>query len=246
MLEGMYSAAAGMAAQQQRLDALSNDISNVNTVGYKRLRVAFRDLVYTATGPGGMPGNGNVEGSGAASQVIGRGKIAASLKITDQKLDVAVQGPGWLQVRRPDGTTALTRNGQLTLDSQRRLCADGLPLQPPLTIPAGINEEDISISTQGRVSNGGGVFGTIQLFTVAAPDRLQATGGNLSVTTAGSGAAVRAAATTTLQQGALEASDVDLGDTMADMMVAQRNYTLASRAISMQDQMAQIANQIKR
>jgi flagellar basal-body rod protein FlgG len=244
MLEGMYSAAAGMAAQQQRLDALSNDVSNVNTIGYKHLRVAFRDLVYTATGPGGMPGT--MEGSGAAAAVIGRGHTGAALKNTEQKLDVAIIGSGYLQVRRPDGTTALTRNGQLTVDVQRRLCSDGMPLQPPVRIPDGISEDDLTISPEGRVSNGGGVFGTIQLFTVAAPDRLQATGGNLHLATQASGRAVRAGADTTLRQGVLETSDVDMGDAMADMMLAQRNYTLASRAIDMQDQMAQIANQLRR
>ena len=66
MLEGMYSAAAGMAAQQQRLDALSNDVANASTIGYKRQRVAFRDLVYSPSGPGGQ--QGVMEGAGAAAR----------------------------------------------------------------------------------------------------------------------------------------------------------------------------------
>ena len=118
MLEGMYTAAAGMAAQQQRLDALSNDLANVNTVGYKSLRVAFRDLVYTASGPGGMPGV--TEGSGSAASVIGRSSSAGALKQTGEALDVAIDGTGYLQVRRPDGTNALTRNGQLSVDKGQR------------------------------------------------------------------------------------------------------------------------------
>lgn len=244
MLEGMYTAAAGMAAQQQRLDALSNDVANVNTIGYKRVRVAFRDLVYTPSGPGGQAGV--TEGAGAATTVIGRGHAAAALKTTGNPLDVAVQGRGFLQVRRPDGLTALTRDGQLTVDAQRRLCSGGMPLQPPVRIPDGIDEQGLTISPDGEVSNGGGVFGRIQLFSVAAPDRLRPIGDNLHVPTGDSGAPARAGAGTTLTQGVLETSDVDLGDAMADMMIAQRAYSLASRAIQMQDQMAQIANQVIR
>jgi flagellar basal-body rod protein FlgG len=244
MLEGMYTAAAGMAAQQQRLDALSNDLANVNTVGYQRLRVAFRDLVYTPSGPGGQAGV--MEGSGAAATVIGRGGAGASLKTTGNSLDVAIEGPGYLQVRRPDGTTALTRDGQLSVDTQRRLCSGGLPLEPPVRIPEGIDETGITIGRDGAVSNGGGAFGRVQLVTVAAPARLQSVGDNLLVANADSGAPGRAGAATNLRQGVLETSDVDLGDAMADMMIAQRAYSLASRAISMQDQMAQIANQVIR
>ena len=243
MLEGMYTAAAGMAAQQQRLDALSNDVANVNTIGYKRLRVAFRDLVYTPAGPGGQPGV--MEGSGAAASVIGRGRTSAALKSTGEPLDVAINGRGYLQVQRPDGSTALTRAGQLALDDQRRLTSGGLPLQPPVRIPAGVDESAIAIAPDGQVSGGGQAIGRIELVSVASPDRLLPVGDNLLVTTDLSGAANRAGAATTLQQGALEISDVDLGDAMADMMIAQRAYTLASRAISMQDQMAQIANKVK-
>jgi flagellar basal-body rod protein FlgG len=246
MLEGMYSAAAGMAAQQQRLDALSNDVANVNTVGYKRLRVAFRDLVYTPTGPGAIRGATNVEGSGSATTIIGRGKVPASYKNTGEKLDVAISGPGYLQVRRPDGTLALTRNGQLTVDVQRRLNANGLPVVPPVQIPVGVDEKDVGIDPNGRLNAGGAVVATIQLFTVRAPDRLQPVGDNLSVATRASGPATRAGANSTLQQGVLETSDVDMGDAMADMIIAQRSYSLASKAIDMQDQMAQIANGIKR
>ncbi|HEY8584624.1 MAG TPA: flagellar hook-basal body complex protein [Capillimicrobium sp.] len=240
----MYTAAAGMAAQQQRLDALSNDVANVNTIGYKRLRVAFRDLVYTPTGPGGQAGV--MEGSGAAATLIGRGRTGAALKSTGEPLDVAIQGPGHLQVRRPDGTTALTRDGQLSIDSERRLCSAGNPLQPPVRVPQGVSESDIKIAPDGQLSSSAGAFGRIELVAVASPDRLQAIGGNLFVTNADSGAPGRAGADTTLAQGVLETSDVDMGDAMADMMIAQRAYTLASRAISMQDQMAQIANGVKR
>jgi flagellar basal-body rod protein FlgG len=244
MLEGMYTAAAGMAAQQQRLDALSNDLANVNTVGYKRVRVAFRDLVYTPSGPGGRPGV--QEGAGAAASTIGRSSLAGALRQTGGPLDVAIAGPGYLQVRRPDGTSALTRDGQLTVDKAGRLNAGGLPLQPPVRIPAGVDEQDISIARDGRVQAGGANISRIGLFSVRAPDRMTSVGDSLFATNATSGAATRAGAATTLRQGALEQSNVDMGDAMADMIATQRNYSLASRAIDMADQMAQIANGIKK
>jgi flagellar basal-body rod protein FlgG len=240
----MYAAASGMAAQQQRLDALSNDLANVNTVGYKRLRVAFRDLVYTPTGPGGQAGV--MEGSGSAATAIGRGNVQASLKSTEEPMDVAIMGPGFLRVRHPDGTVGLTRNGQLTVDVQRRLNANGMPLEPRIIFPAGVEGKDLSILPDGRLNAAGAVIGRLPLVTVRSPERLRSIGDNLQVATPQSGNPVAAGANTTVRQGVLESSDVDMGDAMADMMIAQRNYSLASRAINMQDQMAQIANGLKK
>jgi flagellar basal-body rod protein FlgG len=244
MLEGMYSAAAGMAAQQQRLDALSNDIANVDTVGYKGVRVAFRDLVYDASGPGGAPG-AVLEGAGAEATTIGRSGAAAPLEQTGRALDVAIGGDGYLQVTRPDGTTALTRDGHLSVDAGGRVLAAGLPLQPPVTLPAGTDPDSLSIAADGTLTSQGRRVGGIQLLTVRAPDRMMPVGDNLFAPTAQSGApgAARAA---TLQQGVLEGSNVDLANTMVDMMDAQRSYSLAARAINYQDQMAQIANGLKR
>jgi flagellar basal-body rod protein FlgG len=245
MLEGMYSAAAGMAAQQQRLDALSNDVANASTIGYKRQRVAFRDLVYTASGPGGQ--QGVMEGAGSAATTIGRGGQGGAYQSTGASLDVAIEGDGYLQVRRPDGSTALTRNGQLSLDAQRNLLSNGLPLQPPVTLPAGVDEEKLSIAPDGKVSaEGGRAIGTINLFTVRASDRLTPIGDNLFVTNNASGGATRAGNAVSVRQGVLETSDVDMGDVMADMMISQRAYSLASKAISTQDEMAQIANGVKK
>jgi flagellar basal-body rod protein FlgG len=233
-----------MAAQQQRLDALSNDVANASTIGYKRQRVAFRDLVYTAGGPGGQ--QGVMEGAGAAATTIGRGGQGGAYQNTGAALDVAIEGDGYLQVRRPDGSTALTRNGQLSLDAQRNVLSNGLPLQPPVTLPAGVDEDKLAIAPDGRVSADGRAIGTINLFTVRSSDRLTPIGDNLFVTNNTSGGATRAGNAVSVRQGVLETSDVDMGDVMADMMISQRAYSLASKAISTQDEMAQIANGVKK
>jgi flagellar basal-body rod protein FlgG len=234
-----------MAAQQQRLDALSNDVANASTIGYQRQRVAFRDLVYTASGPGGQ--QGVMEGAGSAVTTIGRGGNGGAYQSTGAPLDLAIEGDGYLQVRRPDGSTALTRNGQLSLDARRNLLSNGLPLQPPVTLPANVDENKVSISETGQVTaDGGRPIGTINLFTVRSTDRLTPIGDNLFPTNAASGPAARAGNAVSLRQGVLETSDVDMGDVMADMMISQRAYSLASKAISTQDEMAQIANGVKK
>src|ERR1700709_2345322 len=105
MLEGLDTAAAGMAAQQQRMDHLANDVANVNTAGYKHVRTGFRDLVYGQTGRGAA--NTVTAGSGSATQIVGRSFAQGALRQTDQPLDVALQGPGFLQVRTAQGQPAL-------------------------------------------------------------------------------------------------------------------------------------------
>ena len=244
MLEGMYSAAAGMAAQQQRLDALSNDVANVDTTGYKRVRMAFRDLLYT---PAGLATQGITEGAGAAATMIGRGHAQGASRRTEVPTDVAIQGPGFLRMRRPDGTEMLTRDGNLRFDAQGRLGSQrGDLVQPPIRLPEGANEADVVIAPDGRVTVGTTEIGRLQIVTVPAPDQLQALGDNGFAATAASGTVRAADPSSVLEQGALEGSNVDMGDAMADMMEAQRAYEMASKAIQAQDRAAEIANGIKR
>jgi flagellar basal-body rod protein FlgG len=241
MLEGLYTAAAGMAAQQQRMDALSNDVANVNTAGYKRVRVGFRDLVYQASG------GGNVRtGAGSALVQLGRGSEQGAFLKTDQPFDLAIEGDGYFQVRKSNtGQIALTRNGQLQVNANGQLVtAEGDQLVPPITLPRGIDPNRVGIGADGTLTAGTRRLGQIQLVTVPAPTGLAAAGNGYYTVTAASGG-VRRATTATLQQGMLEGSNVNLADAMVDMMDAQRSYSMASKAIHMQDQMMEIANGVK-
>ena len=240
MLEGLYSAAAGMQAQQQRIDSVANDLANVNTNGYKHTRVAFRDLLYV------NDASGNVRsGAGAAATTIGRGFTQGAMRETGNPLDVAIEGEGFLRVRRADGTDALTRDGSLRIDPRGRLTTQrGELVQPAITVPAGTNESAVSIGADGTVSANNRPVGRIQLVNVRSPESLDVIGENLYRTTAASGATTNAAAAR-LTQGSIEASNVDVGDSMTEMIDAQRSFQLASRAVQMQDQMLQIANQVK-
>jgi flagellar basal-body rod protein FlgG len=240
MLEGLYSAAAGMTAQQQRMDTLANDVANVNTTGYKHTRVAFRDLLYTQDRSGVVS-----SGAGAAATPVGRGFAPGAPRETGSKLDVAIEGDGFLQVRRADGTTALTRDGSLRLDPNGRLTTQrGELLQPAITVPAGTSEADVRIADDGTVSAGNRQLGRIQLVTVRAPQALQSAGDSLFVATAASGPA-QALPTGRVVQGALESSNVDMADAMTQMMESQRSFQMASKAVQMQDQILQIANGVK-
>jgi flagellar basal-body rod protein FlgG len=244
VLEGLRAAASGMTAQQRRIDALSNDIANVNTTGYKHERTSFRDLVASQTGLGGA--QGIVAGAGAAAESAGRGWGQGVLQTTGQPLDVAIQGDGLLQVRLADGRTALTRNGALQVDARGRVAtADGSLLQPPVTLPEGMSASDLKINPDGTLLARSQPIGRMVLVTVAAPHELDDAGDGMYTTNAASGAARAAGPDTTLAQGVLEASNVDLGDAMVDLMAAQRSFQMASQAVKTQDQMMSIANGLK-
>lgn len=246
MLEGLYSAAAGMAAQQERMDGISNDLANASTTGYKSVRIGFRDLLYSAQGDGAGPTV--AAGAGSAASIFGRSQEQGAIQTTGQPLDLAIEGSGWFQVTRADGSTALTRDGSLRLDALGRLTTqDGDILQPPITVPSGTTPDQLSIGADGTVRIGAGrALGRIQLVDVPAPDGLQPLGSNLFAANAASGQPTPVGSGTTLRQGALEASNVDVGDAMVDMMDAQRSFEFASKAIQMQDQMLEIADQVKR
>ncbi|HWD76880.1 MAG TPA: flagellar hook-basal body protein [Solirubrobacteraceae bacterium] len=244
MLQGLYAAASGMEAQQNQFDAISNDLANLNTPGYQAAQVGFQDLLYS--GAGSASGTTIATGTGAASSIVGRSQAQGALQSTGNPLDVAINGPGYLQVRRSDGTVGLTRNGSLQVDAQGQITdQSGDPLVPPVTVPKGVNTTDLRIAANGTVTTGTRTLGRIAIVDVPAPSQLQPDGTSLFSVTAGSGA-TRPATGSTLQQGALEGSNVDMGQAMSDMIGAERNYQMSSQAINYQDQMLQIADQIKK
>lgn len=244
MLAGLYTAAAGMEAQQTRMEAIANDLANVSTNGYKSLRVGFRDLLYQAPGRGG--GAGTQTGAGATAGMIGRDFGQGGLMATERPLDVALSGPGFIRVRGRDGGIALTRDGNLGLTPDGRLrTSNGLLLEPPVQLPRGTDPDDVEIRSDGTVSAGGRRAGRITILSVTNPDGLAADGESALRPTAASGP-LAAAPETRVQQGVLEASNVDMADATVEMMNAQRGFELASRAIQMQDEVLAVANGVKR
>jgi flagellar basal-body rod protein FlgG len=245
MLSGLNTAAAGMAAQQQRMDAVANDLANANTTGYKHQRVGFRDLVYEQAGRSSAQGVRT--GSGAAAVDAGRAFAQGVLQRTDSPLDVAIQGEGFLRVRLADGRDALTRDGGLHLDGARQLVtASGALVQPAITVPAGVADDQISIGPDGTVLANREVIGKLDLVTVRSVQGLLSAGDNAFITTAASGPPIAAPQATTLTQGALESSNTDMAEAMVAMIESQRAFQLSSKAITTADEMMGIANGVKR
>jgi len=241
MLEGLYSAASGMEAQQAQFDAISNDMANVDTPGYQSTIMGFHDLLYS----NGNYGSNVPTGAGAETEQMGRDQTQGAIQQTGQPLDVAIEGQGFIEVRRPDGTIGLTRNGALQLNNKRQLTTQtGMLVQPPITVPAAVDPSEVSIASNGTVSVGKQTLGKLSLVDVPAPDGLVADGDSVFSATAASGA-IRAAKGASVQQGALEGSNVDMGAEMSKMMAAQQQYAMGSNAIQYEAQMISIANQIK-
>lgn len=242
MLDGLYAAAAGMEAQQTQLDAIAGDISNSDTPGYQSRIVGFHDLLYSTDDQ--VKGSAWV-GSGAAASTIGYDQTQGSLTVTNNPLDIAIQGPGYLEVRQPDGTIGLTRDGALAINANRQLTtSSGMLLQPAITLPAGADVSKLQIAGNGTVTLGGTTLGKITLVSVPSVDGLIPSGNGVFTATTSSGA-IAPVTGSNLQQGALEQSNVDLNSEVTKMMQAQETYDLASKAIAYESQMGQIAATLK-
>lgn len=262
MIRSLFTAATGMNAQDLNVSVIANNLANVNTVGFKKSRPEFQDLLYqTIRLVGTISPNGNQVPTGAQ---LGLGvKTAAIQKIfiqgdfvqTQSTLDIAIQGGGFFQISQPDGTIAYTRAGSFKLDNTGQIVtADGLPMEPSLTIPA--DALSISIDSQGSVSvlqpatTAPSVIGTIQLATFQNPAGLQAKGFNLFHETDASGTPSVGDPGVddrgSLQQGFLELSNVSVVEEMVSLITAQRAYEVNSRTVQTADEMLQIAVNMKR
>lgn len=242
MLEGLYSAAAGMVAEQNLLDATSNNISNEDTTGYQSELMGFQDLLYETEA-----GNSSdaIVGTGAASEKVGYSQAQGSLEETGDALDVALDGDGYFEIRLDDGKTGLTRNGTFQLNAKGQITTtSGQPLQPSITVPKGTSESDIAISSTGVVSVNGKRLGKLSIVEVPDADQLTPVGDSDYVATTASGAPT-AAKGVTVQQGYLESSNVDLSVEIGNMEDAEQGYEMDSKAISIEYQLGNIAATLK-
>lgn len=262
MIRALYTAASGMSAQQANLDTVANNLANSATAGFRRRRLQFEDMIYQNLV---TPGSAQSQQTVSAGLQIGLGTRSAATEVimlqgdfnqTGNNLDLAIQGAGFFQVSRPDGTTAYTRAGNFHMNNQGQVVtAEGDTLLPPVTVPS--NSTAVSISHYGVVSatipgqTAGAQLGTIQLATFANPGGLNSIGGNLFTQTASSGNAITDApggstGMGTLQQGYLENSNVDVVSEFVQMILAQRAYESNSKVVKTADEMySQINNMIR-
>jgi flagellar basal-body rod protein FlgG len=242
MLEGLYSAAAGMSAQQVQLDAIGNDLANASSTGYQSERVAFSDLLYNAVDEAGTETS---TGAGASAQVIGRSQSQGSIQETGDPLNLAIEGEGYFQVKSAAGQVTLTRDGNFSLDASGTLVdAEGNQLTPPIKLPTGTSPGEVKIAADGTVTAGKHALGQIKLVGVPSPDHLLADGSGGYTPTAASGVP-SAVSGGKIHQGALEDSNVDMSKEMALMVSTQRAYQMSSSAIQTESQMMSIANQLR-
>ncbi|GHD63422.1 flagellar basal-body rod protein FlgG [Jeongeupia chitinilytica] len=262
MNPAMWVSKTGIQAQDAKLQAIANNLANVNTVGFKRDRLVFEDMFYqTAQQPGAQRDTNTVNPSGIqlgnGTRLVGTQKVftTGSLQTTGQSLDVAIVGNGFLQVEMANGETAYTRAGQLQVNSDGRLVnAQGLPLVPDITIPA--NATSVSIGDNGMVSvtlSGATQqteVGQLTLANFVNPTGLLALGDNLYQETTASGAPTVGNpgdnALGKLKQGALEGSNVQVVEEMVDMISAQRTYEMNTKVLSAADNMLQYLSQAAR
>jgi len=249
-----------MESQQLNLDVISNNLANVNTTGYKKSKIEFQDLLYETTRtPGAEQGNGNLLPTGIqighGSRAVATSKVftEGELTQTGERLDMAIQGDGFLQVQMADGTLAYTRDGALKTASDGRITtSDGLVVQGGFQpIPTGTT--GVTISPDGQVTTTG-ANGTsnfqVTLVRFANPAGLQSVGRNLYLETPASGTpetgTPNQAGFGSLQQGYLEMSNVKVVEEMVNMIVAQRAYEVNSKAVQAADEMMQQSDNLRR
>ena len=253
MIRSLWIARTGLDAQQTSMDVIANNLANVSTNGFKRARPVFEDLLYqTLRQPGAQSSqtsqipSGLQLGTGARPVSTARIHTQGSLQQTGNDLDLAIDGPGFLQVLLPDGTTAYTRDGSFQKDNQGQVVtSSGYPLQPSETIPS--NALSVTISRDGIVSvtqpgsSATTQVGTLQLATFVNVGGLQSIGENLFLETASSGAPTPntpgSNGAGVLNQRYVETSNVNVAEELVSMIQTQRAYELNSKAISTSDQM---------
>jgi len=262
MIKAMRTAASGMVAQQMNVDNIANNLANVNTTGFKKSKLEFQDVLYqnyrkagVASAAGTMVPTGLAIGYGTRPASSTREFTSGDLQQTGNPLDMAINGDGFFQIQRPDGTTGYTRDGSFKISADGRVVtSDGFYLLPEITIPEA--STSISVGSDGTVEvvqagqEASTQIGQIELARFINPAGLSAIGKNILVPTGASGSPTTntpgQAGIGSLDQGYLEVSNVSVVDEMVNMIVAQRSYEMNSKAIQTADDMASVANNLKR
>lgn len=259
MHAALYVSKTGLSAQDKQLSTISNNLSNVSTVGFKRDRVVFEDLLYQIQRQPGAATTQDTElpsglQLGTGVRVAGTQKSfnQGSFQMTEGQLDVAINGRGFFEIQMPDGSSAYTRDGQFNRNSNGELVnSAGLLINPGIAIPE--NASTVTIGADGTItaSISGETdtvnLGNLTLVDFVNPAGLQAIGGNLFVETVSSGNPQQANpgenGVGVLVHQALENSNVDVVEELVDMITTQRAYEMNSRVISTADQMLQFVTQ---
>ncbi len=254
MHPALWISKTGLDAAQTDVSVVSNNLANASTVGFKKDRAIFEDLLYqNINQPGGRSSadtqlpSGLMLGAGSKVVATQKSHTQGNLLTTDNALDMSIQGRGYFEILQPDGTIAYTRNGQFTLNDQGQIVTPGAGflLQPEIAIPD--DAQQITISQDGQVTAAvrgqaqPQVLGQINISDFINPTGLQPIGQNLFVETAVSGTPIQGIpglqGLGTIAQGTLETSNVNVTEELVNLIESQRLYEMNSKVISSVDQM---------
>ena len=262
MNRALRTAATGMLAQQLNIDTIAHNLANVNTTGFKKSRPEFQDLMYQTIKTSGVSQNPNLQqatelqvGNGSVPVATARSFVQGDIQPTQGELDVALQGDGFFQIRRPDGTLAYTRDGSFKKSGDGSLVTSaGYLVEPAITFSS--DTAEITISRDGTIEatsvgdSESTKIGQFELAKFVNPSGLRAIGGDLYVETGASGAPIPGTATNEgfgeVMQGYLESSNVDVVEEMVGMITAQRAYEISAKTIKTIEDMLSIATNLKR
>jgi flagellar basal-body rod protein FlgG len=261
-MQSLNIAATGMLAQQMNVEVISNNIANMNTTGYKRQRAEFSDLLYqdqrragaNSSDEGTVVPSGIQLGLGVKPEAVYRISEQGSLEMTDNPLDLAINGKGYFLIEMPGGETGYTRAGAFQLSPDGDLVTpDGYPVQPGVTVPedaVGVTVNangEVWADLEGQVQPQ--MVGQLELARFANEAGLRALGDSLFVETAASGQALIGvpgqAGFGSVLQGSVEKSNVDMVKEITNMVAAQRAYEMNSRVISASDEMMQSVTRLR-
>lgn len=265
MIRSLWTGATGMRAMQDNIDAISNDLSNVNTNGYKKRYLNFQDLFYQNLRAAGLQGGDENTNVPVGIQIGNGVKLAATTPVfthgnpfqTNVWSDMMISDEtSFFSVTLPDGRNAYTRDGTFRVDENGELrTTDGLPMNPPITgIPTGAQNPQVTlggvVTYQDPQSGDNVEVGTVQLYNFVNPAGLEAYGQSLWLETQASGVPTQGTASTdgygSIQGGWVEGSNVDAVTEMVNMISAQRAYEFNSKSIQTSDAMLQTVNGLKR
>ncbi len=262
MMQSLYTASTGMLGMQTQIDTTANNIANVNTIGFKKSRAEFADLMYsvmeyagTATSDTTKSPTGIEVGLGVRPTAINKIFSEGSLKQTDNQLDLAITGRGFFKLELPDGTEVYSRNGAFKIDDTGTIVnSDGYRLSPEIVVPE--DATNISVGTDGIVTviqpgqTEATQIGQLSLTNFINPAGLHSMGDNLFVETDSSGQPVEGTPGVdglgNIRQGFVELSNVELVVELTDLITGQRAYDSNSKVITTSDEMLQTTNNLKR
>jgi len=261
MIKSLNTAATGMKAQQTNMDVIANNLANVSTMGFKKARAEFEDLLYenvkepgTATGMNSLSPTGVQIGLGTKTAAVEKDFTQGSSKVTNAPFDLEISGAGFFPVQTPNGQIAYTRDGAFKKGPDGRLQdRNGNVLQPEITIP--LNATGVEVGPSGIVQvltaenpvpqN----IGQVQIVSFVNPAGLRSMGANLFAPSNSSGLPQSGIPGQNglgqLAQGQLETSNVNIVDEMVNMITAQRAYETNSKAVQAADQMLQAVNALR-